>query len=64
MLKVISDQPAIKKYAGQFNKKFKPFIDEEIKVKLGHQGAGFPAKILWSKSLGIWKFSRVIKEVR
>jgi hypothetical protein len=64
MLKVISDQPAIKKYAGQFNKKFKPFIDEEIKVKLGHQGAGFPAKVLWSKSLGIWKFSRAIKEVR
>jgi hypothetical protein len=64
MLKVISDQSAIKKYAGQFAKKFKPFIDEEIKVKLGHQGAGFPAKVLWSKSLGIWKFSRAIKEVR
>jgi hypothetical protein len=64
MLKVISDQPAIKKYAGQFAKKFKPFIDEEIKVKLGHQGAGFPAKVLWSKSLGIWKFSQTIKEVR
>jgi hypothetical protein len=64
MLKVISDQPVIKKYAGQFAKKFKPFIDEEIKVKLGHQGAGFPAKVLWSKSLGIWKFSRAIKEVR
>ena len=64
MLKVIEEQQAIKKYAGQFNKKFKPFIDEEIKVKLGHQGAGFPAKVLWSKSLGIWKFSRAIKEVR
>ncbi|MGD0280095.1 MAG: hypothetical protein ABSC11_12395 [Smithella sp.] len=64
MLKVIADQPAIKKYAGQFNKKFKPFIDEEIKVKLGHQGAGFPAKVSWSKNLGIWKFSRAIKEVR
>ncbi len=64
MLNVIADQAAIKKYAGQFNKKFKPFIDEEIKVKLGHQGAGFPAKVLWSKCLGIWKFSRAIKEVR
>jgi hypothetical protein len=64
MLKVISDQPVIKKYAGQFNKKFKPFIDEEIKVKLGHQGAGFSAKVLWLKELGIWKFSHVIKEVR
>ena len=64
MLKVIADQPAIKKYAGQFNKKFKPFVDEAIKVKLGHQGAGFSAKVLWSKSLGIWKFSQTIKEVR
>ena len=64
MLKVISDQAAIKKYAGQFAKKFKPFIGEVIKVKLGHQGAGFPAKVLWSKSLGIWKFSQTIKEVR
>ena len=64
MLKVIADQPAIKKYAGQFNKKFKPFVDEAIKVKLGHQGAGFPAKVLWSKELGIWKFSQTIKEVR
>ncbi|MFA5322245.1 MAG: hypothetical protein WC373_06170 [Smithella sp.] len=64
MLKVIADQTAIKKYAGQFNKKFKPFIDETIKVKLGHQGAGFSAKVLWSKELGIWKFSQTIKEVR
>ncbi|PKN51673.1 MAG: hypothetical protein CVU55_10555 [Deltaproteobacteria bacterium HGW-Deltaproteobacteria-13] len=64
MLKVITAQPAIKKYAGQFNKKFKPFVDEEIKVKLGHQGAGFPAKVSWSKKLGVWKFSRAVKEVR
>ncbi len=64
MLKVISDQTAIKKYAGQFNKKFKPFVDEEIKVKLGHQGAGFAAKVSWSERLGIWKFSRAVKEVR
>jgi hypothetical protein len=64
MLKVITDQRAIKKYTGQFNKKFKPFIDEAIKVKLGHQGAGFPAKVLWSNELGIWKFSQTVKNVR
>jgi len=64
MLKVIEDQPVIKKYVRQFVKGFKPFIDEEIKVKLGHQGASFPAKVLWSKKLGIWKFSRTIKETR
>ena len=64
MLKIIEDQPFIKKYVRQFVKGFKPFIDEEIKVKLGHQGASFPAKVLWSKKLGIWKFSRAIKGVR
>jgi len=64
MLKVIEDQPVIKKYVRQFVKGFKPFIDEEIKVKLGHQGASFPAKVLWSKKLGIWKFSRTIKGTR
>lgn len=64
MLKVITEQTAIKKHAGQFNKKFKPFIDEEIKVKLGHQGASFPAKVSWSSNLGIWKFSRPVKDVR
>ncbi|MCE5210609.1 MAG: hypothetical protein LLG40_03535 [Deltaproteobacteria bacterium] len=64
MLKVIADQRAIKKYAGQFNRKFKPFVDEQIKVKLGHQGASFSAKIFWSKKLGIWKFSQTVKEVR
>jgi len=64
MLKVVADQASIKKYAGQFNKRFKPFVAEEIKVKLGHQGASFPAKILWLKELGIWKFSQTIKDVR
>ena len=64
MLKVIEDQLVIKKYAKRFVKKFKPFIDEEIKVKLGHQGASFPAKVLWSRKLGIWTFSSAIKEVR
>jgi hypothetical protein len=64
MLKVITDQRAIKKYTGQFNKKFKPFIDEVIKVKLGHKGAGFSAKVLWSEELGIWKYSQTVRDIR
>ena len=64
MLKVIADEPAIKKYTRQFVRKFKPFIDEQIKVKLGHQGASFPAKVSSSKKLGIWIFSHAIKDVR
>ena len=64
MLKVITDQAAIKKYTRLFIKKFKPFIDETIKVKLGHQGASVAAKVLWSRKLGIWLFSHTINEVR
>jgi hypothetical protein len=64
MLRVIADQPAIKKYISLFVKKFKPFIDETIKVKIGHQGASFPAKVLWSRKLGIWLFSQTINDNR
>jgi hypothetical protein len=64
MLKVIDDQLTIKKYARQFVRNFKPFIDERVKVKLGHQGASSPAKVLWSKKLGIWLFSHAVNEVR
>ena len=64
MLKVITNQPVINKYTRLFVKKFKPFIDETVKVRLGHQGASFPAKVLWSRKLGIWLFSHTINEVR
>lgn len=64
MLKVIADQQAIKKYTRYFIRQFKPLIDEKIKVKLGHQGASLPAKILWSKKLGIWLYSHAADEIR
>ncbi|MEN6489969.1 MAG: hypothetical protein ABFD66_14010 [Smithella sp.] len=64
MLKVIADQPSIKKFTRQFVRKFRPFVDEQVKVKLGHQGASTPAKVSWSKKLGIWTFSHVAKEIR
>lgn len=64
MLKVIDDEKMIRKCARLFTKSFKPFIDESIKVKLGHQGASFGAKVSWSKKLGIWIFSQATKDVR
>ncbi len=64
MLKVIADQPSIKKYAREFVRKLRPFVDEQVKVKLGHQGASTPAKVSWSKKLGIWTFAHVAKEIR
>ena len=39
MLKVVDDENLIRKYARQFARSFKPFRDEAIKVRLGHQGA-------------------------
>lgn len=64
MLKVIDEQDLIRKYARQFVKNFKPFIEDAIKVKLGHQGASFRAKVSWSRKLGIWVFSQATKDVR
>ena len=64
MLKVIDDEKLIARYARQFTKSFRPFIDDKIKVKLGHQGASFGAKVAWSKKLGIWIFSQATRNVR
>lgn len=64
MLKIVHDEKQIRKYAKRFARSFKPFKEEFIKVKLGHQGASFPAKIAWSKKLGIWSFHQTVKDVR
>jgi hypothetical protein len=64
MLRVIEDEKLIRKYAGRFVKSLKRLSDEKIRVKLGHQGASFPAGVLWSKKLGIWFFSQTVKNVR
>ena len=64
MLKVIDDEKWIRKYAKIFARSFRPFIDEKIKVKLGHQGASFEARVSWSRKLGIWIFSQTAEDVR
>lgn len=64
MLKVIDDEKLIRKCAKLFARSFKPFTDESIKVKLGHQGASFTAKVSWSQKLGLWMFSQATREVR
>ncbi|HQK91666.1 MAG TPA: hypothetical protein PK936_10985 [Smithellaceae bacterium] len=64
MLKVIDDEKLIARYARLFTKSFRPFVDEKIRVKLGHQGASFGAKVAWSKKLGIWIFSQATRNVR
>lgn len=64
MLKVIDDEKLIRKYARLFARSFKPFADETIKVRLGHQGASFPAKVAWSERLGLWSFSQTASNVR
>jgi hypothetical protein len=60
MLKVITDEAAIKRCQRQFVRSFKPVTVDTIPVKLGHPGASEKAKVAWSESLGIWFFSRKI----
>jgi hypothetical protein len=64
MLKVIDDETLIRKYAKLFARRLRSFADETIKVKLGHQGASFTARIRWSRRLGLWSFSRPSPGVR
>ncbi|MFO7569566.1 MAG: hypothetical protein R6W75_07185 [Smithellaceae bacterium] len=64
MLRVVEDEKLIKKYAARFVRSFKPLVDEKIPVRLGHQGASFSARVLWSKKAGIWFFSQTAKQVR
>lgn len=64
MLKVVEDEKLIARYARLFTKSFRPFIDEKIRVKLGHQGASFEAKVAWSKKLDLWMFSQAPRNVR
>jgi hypothetical protein len=64
MIKVVDNEKMIRKYARQFARSFKPFADETMKVRLGHQGASIPAKVSWSKKLGIWSCSQALAQVR
>jgi len=60
MLKVVSDESAIRRYQRQFARALKATGGQTIPVKLGHPGASEKAKVAWSEDLGIWFFSRKI----
>jgi hypothetical protein len=64
MLKVVENEPAVRRYQLKFVGSFKPLTDEVIPVELGHPGASVRAKVAWSKRLGIWSFSRKIADHR
>ncbi len=64
MLNVVEDEKLIARYARLFTKSFRPFVDEKIRVKLGHQGANFDAKVAWSKKLNLWIYSQATRGVR
>ncbi len=64
MLKVVDSERLIARYARHFAQSFRAFTDEKVKVKLGHQGASFGAKVLWSKRLRIWSFCQTVSGAR
>lgn len=64
MLKVVENEPAIRKYQRQLVRAFKPLMEETVLVKLGHPGASEKAKVVWSERLGIWFFSRKVAGTR
>ena len=64
MLKVVENEPAIRRHRRQFIRSLKLLTDEVIPVELGHPGASIRAKVAWSERLGIWFFSRKIADRR
>ena len=58
MLKVVENEPAIRRHRRQFIRSLKLLTDEMIPVDLGHPGATIRAKVAWSERLGIWFFFR------
>jgi hypothetical protein len=60
MLKVVENEPAIRRHQRHFVRGFKPLISEVVPVELGHPGASIRVKVAWSERLGIWFFSRKI----
>jgi hypothetical protein len=64
MLKIIEDGEIIARCQRQLVRSFKPFIGEKLQVRLGHPGASFRARILWSEDLGIWIYSSKTAESR
>ncbi len=64
MLKVVENEPAIRKYQRRFVGAIKPLTEETIPVRLGHPGASEKAKVAWSETLGIWFFSRKVTGTR
>jgi len=60
MIKLIEDESTILKYQKKLLRCFKPWMDEKIPARIGHMGASFNAKVLWSNRLGIWVYSTKI----
>jgi hypothetical protein len=60
MLKVITDEAAIKRCEGRFVRSLRTLASDRITARLGHPGASERARVVWSESLGIWFLSRKI----
>jgi len=54
MLKILSDAQTVARCERLFIRRFRPFWDRKVPVKIGHQGASFAAQAAWSERLGIW----------
>ena len=54
MLKIIHEEEAVARYRKQFVRKLRSRLNEKIPVKVGHQGASFPARVNYSGDLDIW----------
>lgn len=60
MLKVLDDEPTIRRSQRQFIRALRPFVTGRVAVRIGHPGESFRAKVLWAEEPGIWFHTRTI----
>ncbi len=58
MLKILTDEAAIRGSYRRFLRSLRASLDERIAVELSHPGASFRARIAWSNRLGIWVYTK------
>ena len=63
-LLVLTKKEEIEKAQNEFITTMKTYCDEQIPVKLGHQGDTIECTIYWSNRLGVWFHSRKIEGSR
>ncbi len=60
MLKILDDEPAIRRCQRLLIRVLRPSVTERIAVRIGHPGESIRAKVFWAEDPGIWFHSKAV----